>query len=522
MRKIKEVLRLHSLGLSQRQIAQSCAVGQATVSEYLKAAATAGLRWPEVEDWDEARLLASVTPPRQNAVARTQSPEPDYAAIRQELQTHKHVTLQLLWEEYRDHHPDGYRYSRFCDLYRRWLRTQELVLRQEHRAGEKLFVDFAGDTIPVHDPQTGVATAAEIFVAVLGASSYSYAEATWTQGLADWIGVHIRAFEFFGGVPEIVVPDNLKSGVTKACRYEPGVNRTYEEMATHYGVAVVPARPAKPRDKAKAEAGVLLVERWILAALRKQKFFTLTEVNHHIHELLVRLNDRPFRKREGSRRSLFEALDRPALRPLPVERYEYGTWETHRVNIDYHVVFDHHWYSVPYQLTQQEVEVRGAATTVEIFHRGVRVASHARSSLAHRATTLDEHRPKAHQRHLEWTPSRLVDWARKTGPATAELFERIMASKRHPEQGYRSCLGILRLDKRYPGPRVEAAARRAIALNACSYPSIKSILEHNLDAVSIEPAAEPRPPLSHPNIRGSEYFNPDPNEDSNSDPNPGE
>jgi transposase len=279
-------------------------------------------------------------------------------------------------------------------------------------------------------------------------------------------------------------------------------------MATHYGVAVVPARRGKPRDKAKAEAGVLLVERWILAALRKRKFFSLGEVNQNIRELLVRLNDRPFRKREGSRRSLFESLDKPALRPLPAERYQYGDWETHRVNIDYHVAFDHHWYSVPYQLTQQEVEVRGTATTVEIFHRGVRVASHARSSVPHRATTLNEHRPKAHQRHLEWTPSRLVDWAGKTGPATAELFDRILASKRHPEQGYRSCLGILRLGKRYPDQRLEAAARRALALNACSYHSVKSMLEHNLDGLSIEPAAEPGPPLNHPNIRGSEYFDP--------------
>jgi transposase len=508
MRKVKEVLRLHSLGLSQRQIAQSCAVGQATVSEYLKAAAAAGLKWPDVADWDEGRFVASLTPPRGISAPQKQSPEPDYAAIRRELQTKKHVTLQLLWEEYRDQYPDGYRYSRFCDLYRGWLRTQELVLRHEHRAGEKLFVDYAGDTIPVHDPATGAVAPAEIFVAVLGASNYTYSEATWTQGLADWIGVHMRAFEFFGGVPEIVVPDNLKSGVTKACRYEPGVNRTYEEMATHYGVAVVPARRGKPRDKAKAEAGVLLVERWIVAALRQRKFFSLGEVNQNIRELLVRLNDRPFRKREGSRRSLFESLDKPALRPLPAERYQYGDWETHRVNIDYHVVFDHHWYSVPYQLTQQEVEVRGTATTVEIFHRGVRVASHARSSVPHRATTLNEHRPKAHQRHLEWTPSRLVDWAGKTGPATAELFDRILASKRHPEQGYRSCLGILRLGKRYPDQRLEAAARRALALNACSYHSVKSMLEHNLDGLSIEPAAEPGPPLNHPNIRGSEYFDP--------------
>src|SRR5882724_7375145 len=506
VRKIKEVLRLHALGPSQRQIALSCAVGQATVSDYLKAVETAGLKWADVADWDDDRLWKAVAPSRETPSNRIHPPEPDYAAIRHELQTHKHVTLQLLWEEYREQSADGYRYSRYCDLYRGWLRRQQVVLRHEHRAGEKLFVDYAGTTIPIHNAVTGEVWPAALFVAVLGASSYTYAEATLSQGLADWISAHMRAFEFMGGVPEIVVPDNLKSGVTKACRYEPSVNRTYEEMAAHYSVAVVPARPLKPRDKAKAEAGVLLAERWILAVLRKRKFFTLAELNQAISQLLSRLNDRPFRKRQGSRQSQFELLDKPALRALPAERYQYGDWETHRVNIDYHVEFDHHWYSVSYQLTQQEVEVRATATIVEIFHRGVRVASHARSHLVDRATTVTEHRPKAHQRHLEWTPSRLVDWAKTMGPATAELFDCIIASKRHPEQGYRSCLGILRLSKQYTTQRVEAAARRAIALHACSYPSIKSILQCHLDGQAIEPAAEPKPPLQHPNIRGSEYF----------------
>jgi len=507
--KIKEVLRLHALGLSQRQIALSCAVGQATVSDYLKAAAAVGLKWADVADWDDDRLRKAVAPSRETHPGRTHPPEPDYAAILHELQTNKHVTLQLLWEEYREQNPDGYRYSRYCDLYRGWLRRRQVVLRHEHRAGEKLFVDYAGATIPIHNAGTGEVWPAALFVAVLGASSYTYAEASQSQGLADWIGAHMRAFEFMGGVPEIVVPDNLKSGVTKACRYEPSVNRTYEEMAAHYSVAVLPARPLKPRDKAKVEAGVLLAERWILAVLRKRKFFTLAELNQAISQLLVKLNDRPFRKRQGSRRSQFELLDKPVLRALPAERYQYGDWETHRVNIDYHVAFDHHWYSVPYQFTQQQVEVRATAATVEIFHRSVRVASHARSHLVDHATTLTEHRPKAHQRHLEWTPSRLVDWAKTMGPATADLFERIIAVKRHPEQGYRSCLGILRLGKQYSSQRLEAAARRAIALNACSYPSVKSILQRNLDSQSIEPAAQPKPPLDHPNIRGAEYFNSD-------------
>lgn len=514
MHKIKAVLRLAGLGLSQRQIALSCQIGQATVSDYLRLAEQAGLKWPDVSDWDEDRLLAALLPLVQRpAPTWRKAAEPDFAAMRRELQTHKHLTLQLLWEEYRQQQPGGYGYSRYCGLYRAWLKRQDVVLRHEHRAGEKLFVDFAGDTIPVHDPGSGEVRPAAVFVAVLGASNYTFAEATWTQGLADWIGAHMRAFEFIQGVPKIVVPDNLKSGVTKPCRYEPDINRTYEEMAAHYGVAVIPARRGKARDKAKVESGVLVVERWIMAALRKRKFFSLGEANTAIAELLTRLNERPFRKAEGTRRSLFEALDKPALRPLPAERYQYGDWATARVNIDYHVVFEGHFYSVPYRLVQEPVEVRSSASTIEIFHKGVRVASHARSRVPNKATTADEHRPKSHQRYLQWTPSRLIEWGATVGPLTAELLERIMASKPHPEQGYRSCLGIIRLGDKYGKPRVEAAARRALTHRTYSYKSLESMLKFHLDSLP-EPAAEqPRPPLDHPNIRGSEYFDPPPMEE---------
>ena len=307
-------------------------------------------------------------------------------------------------------------------------------------------------------------------------------------------------------MPEIAVPDNPKTGVNKACRYEPDLNRTYQEMAAHYGVAVVPARPRKPRDKAKVEAGVLLVERWILAALRKRKFFNLPELDESIAELLERLNHRPFRKREGSRRTLFETLDQPALRPLPAERYQYGEWCTARVNIDYHIEFGRHYYSVPYQLVGQAVELRASPATVEIFHRGVRVASHVRNRVPHDATTVTEHRPKSHQKYLEWTPSRLVQWAASVGPATAGVCQRILDSKPHPELGFRSCLGIFRLAKQYSTERVEAAARRALALNACSYQSLKSILERGLDRLPVESAPPSRPPVEHDNIRGADYF----------------
>lgn len=506
MRKIKEVLRLHSLGLTQGQIARSCSIGQSTVSEYLKAAEAAGLPWPAAADWEESKLAAALLPKHPPTTPTARLPAPEFAAIHLDLQKHKPLTLQLVWEEYQAANPGGYRYSRFCELYQYWRKKRDLVLRHEHRAGEKMFVDYAGDTIAVRNPSADEAREAQIFVAVLGASNYTFAEATWTQGLGDWIGSHLRAFAFFGGVTEIVVPDNLKSGVTKACRYEPGVNRTYEEMAAHYRVAVIPARPRKPRDKAKAEAGVRVVERWILMALRKRSFFSLGEVNEAVAGLLTRLNERPFRKQEGSRRTLFETVDRPALQPLPGERYSYGEWKTARVNIDYHIEFDRHWYSVPYQLTQREVEIRAAASTVEIFHCGERVASHLRSFVARRFTTTSEHRPKAHQRYLDWTPSRVIEWVGKIGPAATEVATRILASNHHPEQGYRSCLGIIRLTKDYAPERVEAAARRAVAVNACTYQSLKSILKNNLDGQPVETPADPTPPIDHPNVRGPGYF----------------
>ena len=506
MRKIKEVLRLQSLGLTQSQIARSCSIGQSTVSAYLMAAEAAGIQWPMAADWEEARLAAALLPKHPPPMPANRQPAPEFAAVHLELQKHKHLTLQLVWEEYQSAHPGGYRYSRFCELYQHWRKKRDLVLRHEHRAGEKMFVDYAGDTIAVRNPSTGETRDTQLFVAVLGASNYTFAEATWTQGLGDWIGSHLRAFDFFGGVPEIVVPDNLKSGVTKACRYEPGVNRTYEEMAPHYGVAVIPARPRKPRDKAKVETGVLVVERWILMALRKRTFFSLGEVNEAVAELLPRLNERPFRKQEGSRRSLFETVDRPALQPLPGERYSYGEWKTARVNIDYHIEFDRHWYSVPYQLTQREVEIRASASTVEIFHRGERVASHRRSSMPRRFTTIGEHRPKAHQRYLDWTPSRVIEWVGKIGPAAMEVATRILAANPHPEQGYRSCLGLIRLINDYTAERVEAAAQRAVAVNACTYQSVKSILKNNLDGQPVAPPADPTPPIDHPNVRGPGYF----------------
>ena len=507
MRKTREILRLHFLGLKQRQIARSCSIAQSTVNACLQAAKAAGVTWSEVADWDYLKLETTIFGKHPSSVTRRQKPAPDFAVIERELQSHEHLTLQLVWEEYRQAHSENYAYSRFCDLYREWSQRHKVVLRQEHAAGEKLWVDYAGSTVPIYDSVTGEVRQASIFVAVLGVSSYTYAEATWSQELDNWIGAHLRAFEHLRGLPAIVVPDNLRSGVTRAHRYEPDLNPTYHEMAEHYGVAIIPARPYKPRDKAKVESGVLLIQRWVLAALRKRKFFHLSSLNQAITELLERLNNRPFRKREGTRASLLERVDRPALRPLPVERFEFGSWQKARVNIDYHVEIDHHYYSVPYTLTGQCVEARSTGTTVEIFQNGVRVASHARGKARYQATTIEQHRPKSHQRYLEWTPSRIVEWAQTIGPETANLFQEILATRRHPEQGYRSCLGIIRLSKTYSRERVEAAARRACKQGACSFKSIKSILERQLDRVPIEESSNGEP-VQHDNIRGAAYFGP--------------
>lgn len=509
MRKAKEVLRLRfGLGLRQNQIARSCSIGQATVHRYLERAAAAGLSWPLPDDCDDRRLEELLFPVRPSRPSFAKRVMPDFAEIQRQLQSHKHLTLQLVWEEYRASEPSGYGYSRFCELYQRWSRNQDVVLRQEHRAGEKMFVDWAGDTVPIHDRETGEVTSASIFVAVLGASTYTFARAAINQAQVNWIDCHVRAFEHFQGVPKLVVPDNPRTGVSRACRYEPDLNRTYHDMALHYSVAVLPARPRKPRDKAKVENAVLIVERWILAALRHRRFFSLAELNEAIAELLERLNHRPFRKKEGTRASLFAALDRPALQPLPAERYLLAEWKTVRASIDYHVEIDRHYYSVPYQLAGQQLEARFTGTTVEIFHRSQRVASHVRSLVPYRHTTIHEHMPKSHRAHREWTPSRLIHWAERVGPATAQVIRMILESKPHPEMGYRASLGIMRLAKTYSPQRLEAASQRALQLQACSYQSLKSILKRSLDKqLTIEPEPERSGP-HHENLRGADYYDP--------------
>jgi transposase len=507
MRKIREVLRLrYAHHQTTRAIGVSCSIGRSTVSEYLQRAQEAGLCWPLPADLDDEALESLLYPPPP-VPPEGGRPEPNWDHVHKELRR-KGVTRFLLWQEYRASNPAGLGYSRFCESYQQWRGRQDPVMRQVHKAGEKLFIDYAGHTVPVTDRTTGEVRFAEIFVAVLGASSYLYCEATWSQSLPDWIASHTRAFAFFGGVPEVLVPDNLKAGVTSPHLYEPDVNPTYQDMAVHYGVAVVPARIRRPQDKAKAESGVQVAERWILARLRNRTFFSLAQLNQAIRGLLVGLNGKPFQKLAGSRRSMFEEVDRDALKPLPARGYQYAEWKKVRVHIDYHVQLAKHYYSVPYQLVKEELDARMTATTVELFRKGRRVASHAKGRRKGGFTTLEEHMPASHRHYAKWTPERLVRWAEETGGQTAAVIKAILEGRPQPQQGFRSCLGIMSLGKSYGPGRLEAACRRALALGTTSYKSIQSILKTGLDSQPLPGRKDKQLelPIDHDNIRGPGYY----------------
>ena len=503
MKQLRNILRLrHELGLTHRQIVRSTGIGLGTVSEYLARAKGAGLSWPLPDDLDDTALEVRLYP--RSATADPPRPPLDLPFIHKELKR-TGVTLQLLWSEYAENQPGGYRYSQFCEHYRRFAGRLHPSMRQTHKAGEKVFVDFSGKRPEIVDPTTGEVFPVELFVGALGASSYFYAEATLSQELPHWIGAHIRMVEWFGVCPAIYVPDNLKSGITTICRYEPGVNRTYEDFAHHYGGVVIPARAGKPKDKAKVEATVLLAQRWIMATLRNRTFFSLAELNAAIRALLPILNARPMQRLKVSRRELFETLDQPAMKPLPPNRYEIAEWKPVTVSIDYHVHVDENFYSVPYQLMKEKVEARVTTTTVELLFKSRRVASHRRLSGHGLYATDPKHMPHAHRAHAEWSPSRLIDWARKSGPAVGAVVSEILHSRPHPEQGYRACLGIMRLGNKYGPERLEAACQRARRLSAASYKTVKNILAAGVDRLPLfEDATQPTP--RHENIRGAAYY----------------
>ncbi|MCA3304136.1 MAG: IS21 family transposase [Roseomonas sp.] len=504
MRRIRETLRLHlQAGLSYNEVGRALKISKSVVGKYVSLARVAGVDWAVAQtltdDELEARLYRPPLPRSSYQLT------PDFAAVHQELKR-PGVTLQLLWEEYAAANELAYRYTSFCVKYRAWAQCLKRSMRQTHLAGEKLFVDYAGQTVPLVDPTTGEITAAQIFVATLGASNYTYACATKRQTTADWIGAQIGALEFFGGVPRLIVPDQARALIKNPDRYDPQPNALYDEFAAHYGCALLAARPAHPRDKPKVENAVLVVERWILARLRNRRFFSLAELNQAIAELLVDLNQRPFKKLPGCRRSAFEALDAPALQPLPAHRFELFSWKTAKVNIDYHVEFERHYYSVPHRLVGQVVELRVTAKLVEAFCAHQRVASHARSALVGKHTTVAEHMPASHRAHLEWTPAKLIDWGRRIGVSAAAVVTWQLEHRPHPEQGYRACLGLQRLAREYTPARLEAACTRALAIRSPTYSSVASILKTGLDRQpSLFPSAAPALP-AHENVRGPDYY----------------
>ena len=506
MRKIREILHLrYDLQFTFSRIATSCNIGRSTVSDHLKRFKAAGLVWPLSDDMDDDRLEKLLFPAVDKTDTRNRA-SPDWSVVHQELRR-KGVTLMLLWQEYKERHLDGYQYSQYCQLYRQWIGTIDPVMRQTHPPGENLFVDYAGQTVDIRDSAGQNVRSAQIFVAVLGASNYTYAEATWTQSLPDWISSHVHAFEYFDGVTAVVVPDNLKSGVKDPCFYDPDINPTYLDMARHYGTVIIPARVRKARDKAKVETAVQIVERWILARLRNQTFFSLDQLNQAIRRLLEELNRKSFQKLPGSRLSQFETIDRPALKPLPVQPYRFAEWKKARVNIDYHIEVERHYYSVPHNLIKKQVDVRITDTTIECFYQNQRVASHIRSYKQGRHTTVKDHMPTSHRQWAEWSPDRFIRWAEKIGPQTAELIRTVLSSRPHPQQGYRSSLGILRLAKSYGDDRLEAACDRANRIGSTSYKSVASILKHGLDQRPPVVADRERPAILHENIRGSHYYN---------------
>ena len=506
MRKIRDVLRLKfESGLSERVIARSLSLSNGSVNSYLQRARMAGLGWPLPEGLDDTALELLLFPPAP-AVAAQARPTPDWTLVDKELRR-RGVTLALLWEEYRTAHPNGFGYSWFCEHYGAFKSRLRPTMRQSHAAGEKVFVDFAGDMIEVVDPVTGEVRPMKLFVAAMGASNYIFAQARPSEQIADWIGAHVDLFAFLGGAPKFVVCDNLKAAVTNPDRYEPGLNRSYLELADHYGVAILPARPYKPRDKAKVEQSVLIAERWILARLRNRRFFRVADLNTAITELVGDINARVMKGYNASRAELFATIDKPALKALPDDPYAFAVWKRCRVAPDYHVEVDGHWYSAPFRLIRELVDVRVADRTVEIFHKRHRVASHLRAPNRRGHTTIPDHMPSAHRRHASWTPGRLVAYAEKIGPSTAALFEAIMTDRPHPEQGFRTCLGILALTRTYDNARVDAACRRGVSIKARSVASIRSILKNGLERAFLNEGERlDREPVRHGNIRGRDYF----------------
>jgi transposase len=520
VRSVREVLRLKlELGRTDTEVAASIRCARSTVGECVRRASAAGLgTWSDVTGLSDADLEAKLYPRSlgRGHLPTRERPLPEWSRLHAELQKrgNEKLTLSLLWQEYKAEHPEGYGLTQFFEYYARWKKTLSVSMRQEHRAGEKAFVDYC-DGLFIVDPRTGEKKTTELFVGTLGASSFTFAEASFSQDLPSWLLSHVRMFEYFGGVTGAVIPDNLKAGVKSPDRYEPEINPSYQDMATHYGTCILPARVRRPKDKAKVEAAVLVAQRWILMRLRKRVFYSLSEMNAAIREGLELMNARKMRGIGKSRCELWEEVDRPALKPLPPTRYEFAAWSKAKLGINYHVRTDDHFYSAPYRLIHKELWCRSTSETIEIFHRGVRVASHARSTLKFKYTTDKAHMPEAHRSVAEWTPERIASWAGKIGPQASAVVELIMNAKAHPEQGFNAALGVIRLADRFTAARLETACRRAIQIESPHYKTIQTMLKNRMESVELPVTATIRSVPSSPdqlsfelgqNVRGKGYY----------------
>lgn len=506
MRQLREILRLRlHAHLSMRQIRDSLRISLGAIQKVTNQSSELELDWEAINKLDDQQLASRFYPDSDTRVSGILQ-LPEWGDVHKELKR-KSVTKHLLWEEYSQQYPNrSYSYPQYCFLYKDWLKKQTRSMRQIHKAGDKLFVDYAGQTIPIVNGDSGEVRFAQIFVAVLGASNYTFAEATWTQSLPDWLGSHARAFEFMGGVPRLIVPDNLKSGVTRACRYDPDLNPSYQQLGAHYSTAIMPARPRKPKDKAKAEVGVLIIERWILARLRHHTFFSLAELNQCIRALLVDVNNRPFKQRQGTRQQWFESLDQPVLMPLPKHRYEYTDIKTVKVNVDYHIQYDQHIYSVPHHLVGENLVLHAKEKLIELYFQNKRITSHVRQYRPG-MTTVPAHMPVRHEKHHQWHAGRLMNWAKDLGDEVLLWVKTLIKRKQHEQQAYRACLGLLNLSRSYPAERLNKACAIANKNSLYRLKQIKSILQSNQDQLLSE-SNEPLIllPQSHENIRGPKSF----------------
>ena len=502
MRKTKEILRLAlNEGLSQREIAISTGVGKTTIQELLAKVKKAKIGWEQLTKMRETEIVENVLYPALHEDA-TSKIAPDWALVRKQLME-KGNTLALIWMDFKQENPSGFQYSRFCELYREWNSKSRLILRQYHEPGKSLFVDFSGLTVPWLDENTGEIFEAQIFVAALGASNYTFAKACPDQTLDSWINCHVSAFKFFRGVPKIIVPDNLRAGVSRACRYDPDTNPTYLALADHYDTAVMPTRAYKPKDKAKVEVAVQIVQRWILAILRRQTFTSVEAINTAIRPLLIRLNDKTMRHLKASRKDLFEKYELPVLKKMPPEDFEISVFKNAKVNIDYHIEFERHYYSVPFIHIGKTVLVKASNSLIQIFISDEQIATHKKhKGIPGRHTTIFEHMPPQHAEHVKWTPERILNWAKNSGQSTKLICEKIMGSRKVPEQGFRACLGVLRLGEKHDAPRLENACAAALKMGSYRYKTIETLIKtKDLEKASKTSVS------NHENIRGAKYYN---------------